>query len=581
MTRQLGLLTTLLFSASLFFTTQLSGQVIAPELLCVANDTINWITPINSCGTFNGYLVYGSQSEDGPFNVIATISDPQQTDFFNPNASGQTWYYYLESDFDCPGETVLQSDTINNQIPEPASIESISVENNEVELSWTESPSPEVTVYSIYRETTSGTTLIDTVMNRTSFTDNSGSPDQQAEEYYVLASDPCGNSSIFINPHKTIYLEAAPADPCTQSIDLSWSAYQGWEEGVTNYEVWFSVNGGAPVLAETLAGDVLSYTFSNLNDMETYCFFIRANQDFLGVSSSSNETCQEVDVIQPAGEVVITNISVNAEDLVELSWTWDPNSELAQYFINQSDDGSSFGSIFSESAVSNLQSSNTYLDDTALPGARPVYYQIEAVDLCDSVSTSNIVSSIYLQVETNQSGEYELQWTNFNNDLAELTTYEVYRVVDGSETLVGMVDPFQASYLDDFSAAETGVTEACYYVVAIANVWVNGQKVAVQSRSNLACGVQRSKIYVPNAFVPDGINNEFKPILEFGVPQTYILQVFDRWGGQVFESTSLDTGWDGRKNDTELPQGVYAFYIKVTQADGSVQEKSGTILLLR
>ncbi|MBK9491932.1 MAG: gliding motility-associated C-terminal domain-containing protein [Haliscomenobacter sp.] len=35
------------------------------------------------------------------------------------------------------------------------------------------------------------------------------------------------------------------------------------------------------------------------------------------------------------------------------------------------------------------------------------------------------------------------------------------------------------------------------------------------------------------------------------------MQVFDRWGGQVFRSTDINTGWDGRIRDS-TPAGAGA-----------------------
>ena len=52
-------------------------------------------------------------------------------------------------------------------------------------------------------------------------------------------------------------------------------------------------------------------------------------------------------------------------------------------------------------------------------------------------------------------------------------------------------------------------------------------------------------VYIPNAFSPngDGINDTFLPILRG--TKSYLLAIFNRWGNKIFETTDLNSGWDG------------------------------------
>ena len=62
---------------------------------------------------------------------------------------------------------------------------------------------------------------------------------------------------------------------------------------------------------------------------------------------------------------------------------------------------------------------------------------------------------------------------------------------------------------------------------------------------------------------------------------SYHLIIYDRWGGQVFESESISTGWNGKKNGKAMPQGVYLYYIRLEQSGGRVIEKTGDVMLMR
>jgi gliding motility-associated-like protein len=75
-------------------------------------------------------------------------------------------------------------------------------------------------------------------------------------------------------------------------------------------------------------------------------------------------------------------------------------------------------------------------------------------------------------------------------------------------------------------------------------------------------------IYSPNAFTPnsDELNNTFKPvganILNFH------MQIYDRWGTKLFETTDITHGWDGTYKNQPCPIDAYYFYIRA-QGTGS------------
>src|SRR5690606_36994671 len=71
--------------------------------------------------------------------------------------------------------------------------------------------------------------------------------------------------------------------------------------------------------------------------------------------------------------------------------------------------------------------------------------------------------------------------------------------------------------------------------------------------------IKDCNIDIPNAFTPnaDGHNDYFFPrqLLSISVKQ-FRMQVFNRWGRVVFESTRPDgRGWDGRLNGKAQPNG--------------------------
>lgn len=73
------------------------------------------------------------------------------------------------------------------------------------------------------------------------------------------------------------------------------------------------------------------------------------------------------------------------------------------------------------------------------------------------------------------------------------------------------------------------------------------------------------KLYIPNAFSPndDGINDGFQSYSDC-LPENFEMQVFDRWGGQLFETNDINEFWDGKKNGKTLGSGIYVYWIRAT-----------------
>jgi len=88
-------------------------------------------------------------------------------------------------------------------------------------------------------------------------------------------------------------------------------------------------------------------------------------------------------------------------------------------------------------------------------------------------------------------------------------------------------------------------------------------------------------IYVPNAFTPNGDNNNeiFLPKGE-GIKE-YTLRIFDRWGQQIFQSNDILVGWDGKKGDTYLQEDVYVWAIELRNIKGEPKQLSGVVSLIK
>ena len=90
-------------------------------------------------------------------------------------------------------------------------------------------------------------------------------------------------------------------------------------------------------------------------------------------------------------------------------------------------------------------------------------------------------------------------------------------------------------------------------------------------------------VYIPNAFTPnnDGINDGFQVVISDVV--YYEINIFNRWGEQVFYSQDPDEVWMGNVNggDHYVPAGLYNYRLRWKGSRTDAEELSGTIELMR
>lgn len=89
---------------------------------------------------------------------------------------------------------------------------------------------------------------------------------------------------------------------------------------------------------------------------------------------------------------------------------------------------------------------------------------------------------------------------------------------------------------------------------------------------------------LPNAFTPDGDghNDFFEMRVLEGTAIIERMQIFNRWGGLVFDSTDPKARWDGTVNGQPAPSDVYLYRISWRRSDGAQMPVAvGDVTLLR
>ncbi len=91
----------------------------------------------------------------------------------------------------------------------------------------------------------------------------------------------------------------------------------------------------------------------------------------------------------------------------------------------------------------------------------------------------------------------------------------------------------------------------------------------------------KPEIFVPNAFRPDGSqNNRLRPI-PVGITQMEYFRVFNRWGQLVFQTTQHGAGWDGSLGGKPQDSGLYVWEVRGKDYTGKTVIKKGVAMLIR
>lgn len=560
----------------------LTAQVFPPDFICVKSDTLIWNLPNNTCGAFNNYTVFVSNDEAGPYEILTTITDPDQTIFVHEESVTARFFYYLQSNFDCPNEPILSSDTLDNRLPEPVVISSVSVESNNVTIDWSVNASPDVVEYVVYRITPMGTTPIATVTDQLFYIDTEAAPNQQQEFYYVLAGDACGSTSIFPDPQGTILMELTGGNVCERNLELNWNIYENWTNPIQRHEIWVSINGGTAERVDTVAGNIDSYLFTEVNDEAEYCFFIQAVEDETNNQSASNQVCIGADIVRPNQELFLKTVSVNADNQVELNWQWNTDAEINQSQILRSIDEVDFTSIDTQIQDPPLSLNPTFIDEEAEVNNSVFHYQISTLDDCEVAVNSNQISTILMSVIEQNNQFNLLNWTTPDWANGTVQSYELYKIINNEPTYIDLINPPVNTYQDPVDINNLAAANAQYYLLINISITLpNGNIETVQVRSNTVTLAPFATVLTPNAFAPNGQNQEFRPVISFGENADYQLLIYDRYGGIVFETRDIKQGWNGRDQTGKLRSGgIYIYHVRIIQPDGSITQDQGTVMLL-
>lgn len=156
------------------------------------------------------------------------------------------------------------------------------------------------------------------------------------------------------------------------------------------------------------------------------------------------------------------------------------------------------------------------------------------------------------------------------NDIAltcapDIDMYYLY-LMGNPHNLISTFDPSVTSFVYEPPQTIAG----CFFLVAID---INGN-IDTTNYTSVCVSIDNCPRYrLPNVFTPnsDTYNDLFTPYPGYTSVEKIDIQIFNRWGVLVFESTDPQINWDGRDktSKTECADGVYFYTCDVYEVVGS------------
>ena len=538
-------------------------------------------------------------ANSGQWTQLGTTTD---TTWIDTVAFCGSWLNY-QVRYNSTCESSLDSGFFSDKTaPSAVVFDSVTVAGGNLSaLAWKSSSDSDVVYYVIYREDNSGFFVpIDSIPASDWATSmpwvyNLSNAENQSENFVVTAVDSCGNQSSVGNtiPSSSIHLQIG-IDPCDGYARLRWGTYKTWTQTQPlEYNLYADITDpvGGTISGVLLKGGTLDTAFNHYGIINgyTYCYYVKAVDTTRTVTSTSNRVCNSSAVVQGSRVLYLGRASVNSQNGVDMYAYIDKDADVIDYQIQRADD-----EIGPYLTIGNVAKPALgpwevkFVDYTADPMSRRYYYRISSRDSCGSLDTiSNLATNILLNVEAVGNLTCALNWTPYRDFDGGVEEYEIYRSSDGGNSFNYVTSTLDTGFIDDIKPYSNSKGKFCYYIKAIAAdgiiPWRDEFGMKFNARSNVACAVHKARLWFPTAFNPNSDvveNRVWKPQGVFARPDSYTLFIMDRWGQEVFRTTTIAEGWDGKIGGKDAGMGVYTYYVKYRSIEDVPIEERGNFTLL-
>ncbi|MEM6360753.1 MAG: gliding motility-associated C-terminal domain-containing protein [Bacteroidota bacterium] len=375
--------------------------------------------------------------------------------------------------------------------------------------------------------------------------------------FRIVSIDPCAGFNTVSANSPEICNTLLDVDFLDGVNTLSWQV-----GGATSSFGYTRVSSTETVNRPDLTG--LSFDDTDIDCQQEYCYTlttIYADNS----TSRSLEVCGSSFNTRPPTSIIDLSVNVDGNS-INLNWPETPAEPINEYSILRGTSTSSLVSLASSEI-------NTYLDEGLNTDETRYCYQISPLDECGNRNTDGVIAcSMLLSGAIAADNTVTLDWTEYEGWSQGVANYIIEKSYSNNDA------PDGNSALAEFQEIDDNPAEQVIFYRIQALPLDNSLEPVY---SNTLTLIKPNNIYYPNAFTPDGdgTNDTFAVNGRFIV--SYDLRIFNRWGEEIFNSTSPDIAWDGTREGKPLPLGAYAFKADITDQAGREITKAGSVLLIR
>ena len=133
---------------------------------------------------------------------------------------------------------------------------------------------------------------------------------------------------------------------------------------------------------------------------------------------------------------------------------------------------------------------------------------------------------------------------------------------------------------------QDGSTDSTYKVTQTGTYWVIAYfaeyNITTYDTINVTYKDCEDTLIIPNIFTPNGDNVNDYFFIKNSINWDINLQVFNRWGNEVYKADNYQNSWDGKYKGNPVSDGTYFYIIKAKGKDsGREKEYKGSLTILR
>lgn len=430
---------------------------------------------------------------------------------------------------------------------------------------------------------------------------------QTIQQFKLRAHDKCKGGSQKESPYySTISLQGQLEQPlCNSTLQLSWNVPKGFSHGVKEFSVFMDSIGGDFKLLGTIDSTKLPRYSVRVHKNTKPIFKVIA----YGVDGEVNisvpfqfsvpKDLRSFEVVS-APDLRCTKILDNGHVILSFVSPVDSTNNGIDYELDYKTETSDWMNYLNSSQQRGLsyngQIDPKSLDSIYIEGINAqeeiVHFRMRSRSGCYSneFSPYNFIQTVYLIASANpfdESKKVQIQWNTPQVSKSQVAKVELFKSDASSPVQYNEFNIFtefisnhhyfdttnyslQGEMLNYYTKTHDSIN-ACFSRSSIDSVWIE-----LKERPE-----RIPKLYIPNAFAPQGVNRVFKPKSIFIDKQDYKMQILWRSGEVIFESRDLNKGWNGTIKGKDAPMGNYFYIISYKDIFGNAKLRKGNFALLR